>query len=120
PGAARRISPSSTSTGTASSSRAAGRRAAPGAASSKAAARRSTRCLDPVPRCESEGLHAGVLLSDIMSAPVRAGDTAARPFDALRRRLLDAAAAFADGPGALTGILTGIVDDVDRALRQEL
>ncbi|SDR28121.1 DUF5682 family protein [Thermostaphylospora chromogena] len=55
-----------------------------------------------------------------MSDTVLADDTAARPFGALRRRLLDAAAAFADGPGALTGILTGIVDDVDRALRQEL
>jgi hypothetical protein len=41
-------------------------------------------------------------------------------FGALRQQLLDAAAAFAGGPDALAGILTGIVDDVDRALREEL
>lgn len=41
-------------------------------------------------------------------------------FDALRTRLLDAAAAFAGGTDALAGILTGIVDDVDRARRAEL
>jgi hypothetical protein len=41
-------------------------------------------------------------------------------FDALRAQLLDAAAAFADEPGALAGILTGIVDDVDRALGERL
>ncbi|MEV5410295.1 hypothetical protein AB0K60_15840 [Thermopolyspora sp. NPDC052614] len=44
----------------------------------------------------------------------------AGPFDALRGQLLDAAAAFADTPDALSGILTGIVDDVDRALREKL
>ncbi|MEV8635788.1 hypothetical protein AB0395_29440 [Streptosporangium sp. NPDC051023] len=42
------------------------------------------------------------------------------PFGALRRQLLDAATAFADAPDALTGILSGMVDDVDRALREEL
>jgi hypothetical protein len=42
------------------------------------------------------------------------------PFAALRGQLLDAAAAFAGGPQALDEILTGIVDDVDRALREEL
>jgi hypothetical protein len=41
-------------------------------------------------------------------------------FDALRNQLLDAAAAFSGGPAALDDILTGIVDDVDRALREEL
>ncbi|RKN39597.1 hypothetical protein [Micromonospora endolithica] len=38
------------------------------------------------------------------------------PFGALRDQLTDAAAAFADSPDALAGILAGIVDDVDRAL----
>ncbi|WP_283134696.1 DUF5682 family protein [Rhizohabitans arisaemae] len=42
------------------------------------------------------------------------------PFGALREQLLDAAAAFADDPGALTGILSGMVDDVDRALAEKL
>ncbi|MEV4417595.1 hypothetical protein [Catellatospora sp. NPDC049609] len=42
------------------------------------------------------------------------------PFDALRGQLLDAAAALADGPDALAGILSGIVDDVDRALRERM
>nr|WP_246480990.1 DUF5682 family protein [Amycolatopsis umgeniensis] len=32
----------------------------------------------------------------------------------------EAAAAFADGPGALEGILLGLVDDVDRAVREPL
>jgi hypothetical protein len=41
-------------------------------------------------------------------------------FEALRSQLGDAAAAFANGPGALAGILSGLVDDVDRALREEL
>jgi hypothetical protein len=41
-------------------------------------------------------------------------------FDALRTQLLDAAAAFSGGPAALDDILAGIVDDVDRALREEL
>ncbi len=41
-------------------------------------------------------------------------------FDALRAQLTDAATAFADGPGALAGILSGMVDDVDRALREPL
>src|SRR6185295_16698962 len=40
-------------------------------------------------------------------------------FEALRGQLLEAAAAFAGGPQALDEILTGIVDDVDRALREE-
>lgn len=42
------------------------------------------------------------------------------PFGALREQLLGAATAFADAPGALPGILSGLVDDVDRALREEL
>ncbi|MFC4852089.1 hypothetical protein [Actinophytocola glycyrrhizae] len=41
-------------------------------------------------------------------------------FDALRTQLREAAASFADGPGALEGILLGIVDDVDRAVREPL
>ncbi|MFG2296026.1 hypothetical protein [Streptomyces sp. NPDC048603] len=41
-------------------------------------------------------------------------------FEALRGRLQEAAAAFADGPAALEGILLGIVDDVDRAVREPL
>ncbi|MFG1806734.1 hypothetical protein [Streptomyces sp. NPDC049040] len=41
-------------------------------------------------------------------------------FDALRSQLHEAAAEFADGPDALEGILLGIVDDVDRAVREPL
>ena len=41
-------------------------------------------------------------------------------FSALRTQLVDAATAFADGPGAVPEILAGIVDDVDRALAEEL
>ncbi|KZB88545.1 DUF5682 family protein [Amycolatopsis regifaucium] len=41
-------------------------------------------------------------------------------FEALRGQLREAAAAFADGPGALEGILLGLVDDVDRAVREPL
>ncbi|MEV8554475.1 hypothetical protein AB0L04_32280, partial [Streptomyces glaucescens] len=41
-------------------------------------------------------------------------------FTALRTQLQEAATAFADGPGALEGILLGIVDDVDRAVREPL
>ncbi|MEV7548603.1 hypothetical protein AB0N89_03155 [Amycolatopsis sp. NPDC089917] len=41
-------------------------------------------------------------------------------FEALRGQLQEAAAAFADGPGALEGILLGLVDDVDRAVREPL
>lgn len=41
-------------------------------------------------------------------------------FGALRQQLRDAAEAFAGSPDALAGILQGIVDDVDRALREEL
>ncbi|MFE5093789.1 hypothetical protein ACFRCI_26440 [Streptomyces sp. NPDC056638] len=42
------------------------------------------------------------------------------PFEALRGQLQEAAATFADGPDALQGILLGIVDDVDRAVREPL
>ncbi|MER7456632.1 DUF5682 family protein [Micromonospora sp. NPDC126480] len=42
------------------------------------------------------------------------------PFDALRARLLDAAAALSGGPAALPEILAGIVDDIDHALREPL
>ncbi|GAA4618191.1 hypothetical protein GCM10023195_81590 [Actinoallomurus liliacearum] len=52
------------------------------------------------------------------------GVTPAGPFGALRSQLLDAAAAFAgEGAGGadpVPGILAGMVDDVDRALREEL
>jgi hypothetical protein len=41
-------------------------------------------------------------------------------FGALRAQLQEAAATFADGLGALEGILLGIVDDVDRAVREPL
>ncbi|MFD7864329.1 hypothetical protein [Streptomyces sp. NPDC059783] len=49
-----------------------------------------------------------------MTAPDRPG------FEALRTQLQDAAATFADGPDALESILLGIVDDVDRAVREPL
>ncbi|WP_033338177.1 DUF5682 family protein [Catenuloplanes japonicus] len=42
------------------------------------------------------------------------------PFDALRTQLLGAAEALAGGPAALPDILSGIVDDVDHALREPL
>ncbi|CAM3149603.1 DUF5682 family protein [Stackebrandtia soli] len=42
------------------------------------------------------------------------------PFGALRRQLDDAAATFADSHETLAEILTGLVDDVDRALRERL
>lgn len=41
-------------------------------------------------------------------------------FTALRTQLHEAAATFADGPDALEGILLGLVDDVDRAVREPL
>jgi Family of unknown function (DUF5682) len=50
-----------------------------------------------------------------MSAPPSAGG-----FGALRAQLLDAATALAGGPDELAGIMSGMVDDVDRALREEL
>ncbi|WP_028183278.1 DUF5682 family protein [Salinispora arenicola] len=46
-----------------------------------------------------------------MTAP-----TAGGPFVGLRQQLTAAAAAFADSPDTLAGILAGMVDDVDRAL----
>ncbi|MFC5823881.1 DUF5682 family protein [Nonomuraea insulae] len=42
------------------------------------------------------------------------------PFGSLRGQLLDAAETFAGSPVAVSGILSGLVDDVDRALREEL
>ncbi|WP_219470173.1 DUF5682 family protein [Nonomuraea rhizosphaerae] len=42
------------------------------------------------------------------------------PFGALREQLLEAAAAFAGEPDTLAGILSGLVDDVDRALNEKL
>jgi hypothetical protein len=41
-------------------------------------------------------------------------------FGALRAQLQEAAVALADGPGALEGILLGMVDDIDRAVREPL
>ncbi|MEU1184426.1 hypothetical protein ABZ464_43805 [Streptomyces sp. NPDC005820] len=41
-------------------------------------------------------------------------------FEGLRGQLQEAATAFADGPGALEGILRGIVDDVERAVGEPL
>lgn len=41
-------------------------------------------------------------------------------FESLRTQLQEAATALADGPDALEGILLGIVDDVDRAVREPL
>lgn len=49
-----------------------------------------------------------------------AGQGGKTGFDALRGQLKDAAAAFADGPDALEGLLLGLVDDVDRAVREPL
>lgn len=47
--------------------------------------------------------------------------TAQEPtFGTLRQQLREAAATFTDGPEALAGILAGMVDDVDRALREKL
>ncbi|MCX5138579.1 DUF5682 family protein [Streptomyces sp. NBC_00338] len=43
-----------------------------------------------------------------------------RGFQELRTQLQEAAATFADGPDALESILLGIVDDVDRAVREPL
>jgi hypothetical protein len=42
------------------------------------------------------------------------------PFNALRGQLVGAAETFAHGPGGVGEILAGIVDDVDRALREPL
>ncbi|MFD5320546.1 hypothetical protein [Streptomyces sp. NPDC127098] len=49
-----------------------------------------------------------------------AAQDAAPPFAALREQLLAAADAFAGDQGAVPDILAGMVDDVDRALREEL
>ncbi|MFD4974759.1 hypothetical protein [Streptomyces sp. NPDC058424] len=50
-----------------------------------------------------------------MSGPQESGT-----FAGLRGQLQDAAATFAGGPDALEGILLGMVDDVDRAVREPL
>ncbi|MGP3967507.1 hypothetical protein [Streptomyces sp. 6N223] len=55
-----------------------------------------------------------------MSGTGTVSGTQQSTFEALRAQLREAAAAFADGPGALEGILLGIVDDVDRAIREPL
>ncbi|NUP51250.1 MAG: hypothetical protein HOW97_28655 [Catenulispora sp.] len=56
--------------------------------------------------------------SDPSGTPGAAGSSST--FDALRSQLFDAAAAFAGGPDALSEILLGIVDDVDRAVAEPL
>ncbi len=48
------------------------------------------------------------------------GDRESTSFGALKGQLQEAAAAFAGGPDALEGILLGLVDDVDRAVREPL
>ncbi len=53
-------------------------------------------------------------------APTRPTAVDSDTFAALRQQLTDAAATFADGPHGLSAILTGMVDDVDRALREKL
>ncbi|MEV6108288.1 hypothetical protein AB0M28_26790 [Streptomyces sp. NPDC051940] len=56
-----------------------------------------------------------------MSGPTQAPDRAAGPsFDRLRDQLLAAAGAFTEGADAVSAILTGMVDDVTRALREPL
>lgn len=54
-----------------------------------------------------------------MTAPT-AAPASVGAFAALREQLTEAAAAFAEGPDALADILTGLVDDVDRALGERL
>lgn len=51
---------------------------------------------------------------DVMSGPHEG------TFEELRAQLQETAATFADGPDALEGILLGIVEDVDRAVREPL
>ncbi|WP_460917137.1 DUF5682 family protein [Plantactinospora veratri] len=51
---------------------------------------------------------------------MRSPDRSAGTFAPLRAQLEAAATTFAGGPGAVAEILTGIVDDVDRALGEEL
>ncbi|WP_424638783.1 hypothetical protein [Embleya sp. AB8] len=56
-----------------------------------------------------------------MTPAARVANPTPQPeFDGLRNQLREAAATFADGPDALAGILLGIVDDVDRAVREPL
>ncbi|NRQ36685.1 hypothetical protein HII36_33345 [Nonomuraea sp. NN258] len=58
-------------------------------------------------------------MSETTQAPA-AEVAAAGAFGSLREQLLDAAQTFAGPPDALAGILSGLVDDVDRALREPL
>jgi hypothetical protein len=60
------------------------------------------------------------VVRDPEPVPHRSAPDTRSPFAPLRRQLREAAAAFADGPDGLAGILTGMVDDVDRALGEEL
>ncbi len=61
---------------------------------------------------------AGAIAPDPAGTPP--AGTGEGSFGALRGQLRDAAAAFADGPRALEGLLLGMVDDVDRAAREPL
>ncbi|MGK9462443.1 hypothetical protein ACSLFT_20725 [Streptomyces sp. G6] len=54
------------------------------------------------------------------NGPQQNGPQESTSFAALRGQLQEAAAAFAGGPDALEGILLGLVDDVDRAVREPL
>jgi Family of unknown function (DUF5682) len=67
------------------------------------------------------GTHEGTLEAGTLAAgTLAAGTLAAGTLAALRSQLHQAAATFADGPDAVAGILLGIVDDVDRAVREPL
>ncbi|MFI2411053.1 hypothetical protein [Streptomyces sp. NPDC018947] len=60
---------------------------------------------------------SGAQENTVVAAPAQGGGGT---FDALRGQLQQAAAEFAGGPDALEGILLGLVDDVDRAIREPL
>ncbi|WP_239149939.1 DUF5682 family protein, partial [Streptomyces sp. SID8111] len=66
---------------------------------------------------------SGAPQSPARGTPAPAADTVTAPgstFAALRGQLHEAAAAFAGGPDGLEDILLGMVDDVDRAVREPL
>ena len=72
----------------------------------------------------SQGRRAAYVAGSSWRAAAEAiADLREHPCDVCARsrpQLLAAAAAFADGPAALAGILAGLVDDVDRAVREPL
>ncbi|MEU8828116.1 DUF5682 family protein [Streptomyces sp. NPDC048636] len=59
-------------------------------------------------------------MTDLNLSHESATGAVGHPFGALREQLRDAADVFATDPGAVPAILSGMVDDVDRALREEL